>query len=271
MPKKVLTIAGSDASGGAGQLADLKIFEEFGVYGLVALSCVVTMDPYHQFSPTVHELDTTLLQKQCETAFVDNDLTAVKTGMLVSEEKIKYVGQLLKKHKQKNIVIDPVMICKQGDDQFNLKNAIINYLLPVSTITTPNLLEAQVLSNIEIKNIEDMKKAAQIIYDYGCKNIVIKGGSRLDNQTAIDVLYDGNNFITFEKEIVTSNNNHGAGCSFAAAITAALALEYDIKEAVRLAKDFVYSAIENGFMANHYVGHVLHGAYNNCTNRFTKN
>ena len=262
MPQKVLTMAGSDASGGAGLEADLKVFEEFKTYGLAAISCIVTMDPAHNFFPTVHELDTNLFEKQCATAFVDNDLAAVKTGMLVSDEKIELAGKILAQNKQPNIIIDPVMICKQGDNQYNLKNAIIKHLLPLATITTPNLLEAEILSETKIETLDDMAKAAQIIHQLGASNVVIKGGHRLQTTQAVDLFYDGQQFTYLEKPKITTNYNHGAGCSFAAAITANLAYGKSPLEATKIAKEFVYAAIKNGFMANHYTGHVFHGAYN---------
>lgn len=268
MIPKVLTIAGTEASGGAGQLADLKVFQEYGVYGLVAMTCVVTMDPNKDFAPSIQELDTNLLKAQLDTAFVDQDIKALKTGMLVSLDKIKCVAEYIKNSKTQNIVIDPVMVCKQGDANFDIASAIADYLLPLATVATPNLIEAEALSGIvPIDSLDKMKEAAKIIHEKGAKNVVVKGGHRLPGKTAYDVFYDGVDFTILEAPMCEKNNNHGAGCTLAAAITAGLALDYTPLQAAQLAKKFVTAAVEHGFKANHFTGHVWHGAYNNAENR----
>lgn len=143
-------------------------------------------------------------------------------------------------------------------------------LLPVATITTPNLIEAGILSGLgELKSIADMKEAAIKIQQLGPKNVVVKGGKRINGPVAVDVFYDGVSFTLLEAEKYPTDYNHGAGCTFAAAITAGLGKGYSVKEAVLLAKKFVAAAIKEGFEINPYLGHVWHGAYNQATKRMS--
>lgn len=259
--KKTLTIAGSDTSGGAGMQADLKTFQEHGTYGMVALTVVVTMDP-NGWSHDVTPLPTELLQKQIDTA-LSTGIDALKTGMLSTEEIIRIAGDAIAKSGTKNVVIDPVMVCKGDDEVLNPGNtdAMVNYLLPFATVTTPNLFEAGQLAGTGTpKTIEDMKVAARKIHTLGAKAIVIKGGKALATEKATDLFYDGNTFYLLESDKVASTYNHGAGCTFAASITANLANGLTIKEAVIEAKAFVSAAIANGWALNDYVGPVMHGA-----------
>src|SRR5690606_17336576 len=163
------------------------------------------------------------------------------------------------------IVIDPVMVCK-GEDEVLLPetvDATRDLLLPRALVTTPNLFEAWQLSGIgPIRNLDDMKKAAEKIHDLGVKHVVIKGGRSIDGEKAIDLFYDGKEFTVLETEAIDTTYSHGAGCTFAAAITAYLAHGKDVLEAVTLAKQFVTTAIQHGWRLNQFVGPVLHGAYN---------
>ena len=259
--KKTLTIAGSDTSGGAGMQADLKTFQEHGTYGMVALTVVVTMDP-NGWSHDVTPLPTELLQKQIDTA-LSTGIDAIKTGMLSTEEIIRIAGDAIAKSGTKNIVIDPVMVCKGDDEVLNPGNtdAMVKYLLPFATVTTPNLFEAGQLAGTGTpKSIDEMKIAAHKIHALGAKAVVIKGGKALATEKATDLFYDGETFYLLESDKVASTYNHGAGCTFAASITANLANGLPIKEAVIEAKAFVSAAIANGWALNDYVGPVMHGA-----------
>lgn len=269
MIPKVLTIAGSDATGGAGQLADLKTFEEYGVFGSVTLTCIVTMDPQNQWMPTINSIDIELIDQQLKTNFGGTPFNAVKTGMIDSVEKVQFIGKILREQTVPNIVIDPVMICKSDTEMAlsDIRNAFVNELLPIATITTPNLLEAEQLAEMEIHSLEDMKEAAKIIHSFGAQNVVIKGGNRLAGEMAIDFFYDGNDFTLLETPKLTTNNNHGAGCTFAAAITAGLAKGDLPIVAVKRAKKFVYEAIRHGFKVNPTVGHTWTGAFNQAEYR----
>ncbi|MDT4012153.1 MULTISPECIES: bifunctional hydroxymethylpyrimidine kinase/phosphomethylpyrimidine kinase [Staphylococcus] len=261
--KKVLTIAGSDTSAGAGMQADLKTFQELDTYGMVALAAIVTMDK-ETWSHDVTPIPFDVFNKQLETA-ISIGPDAVKTGMLGTEEVIKRAGEAFEESGAKYFVVDPVMVCKGEDEVLNPGNtdAMIKYLLPKATVTTPNLFEAGQLSGLgTLKSIDDMKKAAKIIYDQGAQNVVIKGGKALDQEKSYDLYYDGDKFYQLTTDMFQQSYNHGAGCTFAAATTANLANGQSPKEAVVNAKAFVASAIKNGWKMNDFVGPVDHGAYN---------
>lgn len=259
---KVLTIAGSDSSGGAGIQADLKTFQELGVYGMTALTTIVTMDPqgwHHGVFPQPVDL----VEKQLDT-ILSVGIDSMKTGMLGSVEIIELAARKMDEHGLSRVVIDPVMVCKGEDEVLQPENtdAMRELLLPRATIVTPNLFEAwQLAQTGPIKTIEDMKNAAVKIHDLGAKNVMIKGGKKLDHEKAVDLLFDGKEFRLFESEKVETTYNHGAGCTFAAAITAELGKGSSVEDAVAVAKDFVSEAIRHGFKLNEYVGPVMHGAY----------
>lgn len=268
--KKVLTIAGSDSTGGAGLEADLKTFEEYGVFGFASITSIVTMDPKTGWSHEVTELPAELLLKQLISAFAGSGMAALKTGMMGNDANILAAVDFLDKQQVENIVVDPVIACK-GTAQIlqpEVVTAIKKYLLPLATITTPNLVEAGILAELgDLTNLTDVKKAARAIWQQGAKNVVIKGGHRLGSDKAIDLFYDGAEFVTFENELYQTDFNHGAGCTFAAAVTAGLAKGAPMKRAVAMAKQFVAAAIKEGVQINPYVGHVWHGAYNKAQKR----
>ncbi|WP_406686038.1 pyridoxine/pyridoxal/pyridoxamine kinase [Rossellomorea vietnamensis] len=266
--KKTLTIAGSDTSGGAGIQADLKTFQEHGVYGMTALTTVVTMDPNNHWHHNVHPLSIDTLEAQLETV-LSVGVDAMKTGMLGTVEIIELAAKKIDAFGLNKVVIDPVMVCKGEDEVLHPEttDAMREHLLQRATVVTPNLFEAgQLAQTGPIKTIDEMKEAAKKIHDLGAKNVVIKGGKQLKHDKALDLFFDGNEFTLLEEEKVDTTYNHGAGCTFAAAITANLANGQDVKEAVTNAKTFVTAAIKHGFKLNEYVGPVMHGAYN----RFNK-
>lgn len=269
MIKKVLTVAGSDSSGGAGLQADLKTFQEYGTYGFSAITSIVTMDPDDGWSHEVTPIDAQLVDKQLKTIFTGN-LDAMKTGMLGSIDNIEIIRHYIDKYDMKNIVIDPVIACKGTAGILQPENVakMKELLVPVATITTPNLVEAGIISEMgDLTSVEDMKEAARKIHLLGPENVIVKGGHRLGTEKAIDVFYDGNTFEVLENELYQNDYNHGAGCTFAAAITAGLAKGYSVSSAVSLAKKFVAAAIKKGLVINPFLGHVWHGAYNHAENR----
>ncbi|WP_102693156.1 bifunctional hydroxymethylpyrimidine kinase/phosphomethylpyrimidine kinase [Rummeliibacillus pycnus] len=260
--KKTLTIAGSDASGGAGLEADLKTFQEHGTYGMAAVTVIATMDPDSNWSHGVYTLPIDTLKAQLKTTF-STGIDALKTGMLSTEEVIQTSGEAIKASGVKNVVIDPVMVCKGEDEVLNPGNvdAMITYLLPLALVTTPNLFEAGQLAGMKTpKNIDEMKQAAEKIHALGAKNVVIKGGRSIDPNKAFDLYYDGKKHYLLETPKIDTTYNHGAGCTFAAAVTANLANGLDVKEAVLEAKEFVAAAITHGWKLNQFVGPVMHGA-----------
>lgn len=266
--KKTLTLAGSDSSGGAGIQADLKTFQENGVYGMTALTSIVTMDPKNGWSHGVDSIDVGIVEKQLDT-ILSVGIDAMKTGMLGSVDIIELSARKIDEYQLHKFVLDPVMVCKGENEVLQPENtdAMRELLLPRATIATPNLFEAgQLAQNGPIKTVDGMKEAAVKIHELGAKNVVIKGGTALEHENAVDLFYDGNDFTLLENEKYDTTYNHGAGCTFAAAITANIAKGKSAKEAVAAAKEFVASAIAHGWKLNEYVGPVMHGAYNQFEN-----
>ena len=258
--KKVATIAGSDATGGGGLEADLKTFEEFGTFGLAAITSIVTLEP-ETGSHHLHTLPLELIQEQIASIFA-GPIDAIKTGLLPSQEIIGLVSEILPKDIP--LIVDPVIGGKGTQDfiKTDQVQALRENLLPQALITTPNLREAGILSELgELTSEEQMKKAAKKIALLGVKHVVIKGGARLASKETLDLHYDGRNFQRYPHAVIDTPFNHGAGCTFAAAITAAIAKNYPVEAAIKQAIDFVQAAITMGEQINPYVGHVWHGAY----------
>lgn len=268
--KKVLTVAGSDSSGGAGLQADLKTFQEYGTFGFTAITSIVTMDPDQGWNHAVHPVNSELVRQQLKTILSGGPLDAMKTGMLGSTEIIEILSEMIDEHDIHNVVIDPVMVCKGEDEVLQPENgqAIRELLLPRATIVTPNLFEAGQLAGMRcLSTVEEMKEAARVIHELGAKHVVIKGGKSVKGDKAIDLLFDGSEFTLFENVKLETSHNHGAGCTFAAAITAGLAKGMPVRDAVAKAKLFATEGIKNGFAFNSFVGPVWHGAYNKAEQR----
>ncbi len=260
---KALTIAGSDTSGGAGLQADLKTFQELSVYGMTAITVIVAQNPAADWNHDVYPLSLDVLEAQIETVLAGIGVDALKTGMLASAEVIALVAKKIDQYNLKNVVIDPVLVCKGTDEVLHPETAIAlaEVLAPRATVITPNLFEAKQLSGINIQSTEDMKKAAVAIHKLGAKNVLIKGGSKLGTVTAVDVFYDGNAFDLLEAPKIATTYTHGAGCTTAAAITAGLAKGLPVRQAVMEAKAFITAALRQSFPLNQYVGPTWHGAH----------
>lgn len=264
MPK-ALTIAGSDSSGGAGLQADLKTFQELGVYGMSAITAIVSMDT-NDWSHSVFPLSLEVLGSQLDT-ILDIGVNAFKTGMLGTTETIEFVAKTIKEHKLHNFVCDPVLVCKGAGEVLQPENmlALRDMLIPLATVVTPNLIEAGNLSGMgQLKTVEDMKEAAVKIHSFGANYVVVKGGSRLEHQKAIDVLYDGSSFEVLAGDRIETTCTHGAGCTFGAAVTAGLAKGLPVVDAVKTAKEFITEAIRHSFRLNEHVGPTNHCAYRQC-------
>ncbi|SFB97962.1 pyridoxine kinase [Alkalibacterium subtropicum] len=263
-PNLTLTIAGNDASGGAGIAADLKTFAEYGTYGIAALTTIAIMDPENNWSHGVTAMSAQVVQDQLITAFAGPTIGAAKTGMLPDADVVNVIADKMEQHPETPLIVDPVMVCKGEDEVLNPQNveAIKNRLIPLATVTTPNLFEAGQLADLGLLfDLDDMKKAAKIIHEKGAEIVVIKGGKALAGDEAIDLVYDGNEYVTLTSRKVENAHNHGAGCTFAAAITAGIAQGLEPIEAIRKAKDFVTEAIKAGFEYNQFVGPVFHSGY----------
>lgn len=254
--KNVLTIAGSDSCGGAGIQADLKTFSAHGVFGMSVITAVTAQNTQGVFG--VQDISSEIISKQIQVIFEDIKVSAVKIGMVSQIETINAIADELSKYSPENIVLDPVMISKSGFDLLKkeAKEALINRLLPIAEIITPNIPEAEVITNMKIRDIADMEKAAEIILEMGSRNVLIKGGHL--EEDAIDVLYDGKNMKHFKTERIHTNNTHGTGCTLSSAIASNLALGYKINDAVKLAKEYITIAIRHSFPIGKGVGPVNH-------------
>jgi len=260
---KIATIAGSDASGGAGLEADLKTFEEYGLYGMAAVTLVATMDPDNNWSHKVFPLDEKALRSQLETVFKGIGPAAAKSGMLGTYYAVDLTHEYISGYKIKNYVLDPVMVCKGPGLALDpkLNAAMAAKLLPLAELATPNLFEAEQLSGIkEITKVEHMKEAAKIIHGKGARNVFIKGGARLQEginskpARAIDLFFDGKEFHILEGDLVKTAWNHGAGCTNSAAIASGLARGHSPWESVVLAKRFITASLKAGFALNQWTG-----------------
>lgn len=259
---QVCTIAGSDSGGGAGIQADLKTFQERRVYGT---SVIVASTAQNTLGVTdVAPLPLGHVEAQLEAVFSDFNLSAIKTGMLVDERYIDLVANFLKTYPKIPVVVDPVMIAKGGASLI-APEAVIKLqhkLLPLTTLVTPNLPEAERLTGIKITDYEAVLKAAQVLQNQGARNILIKGGHSLDEQVARDflLLADGSQHWLSQPRIHTKNT-HGTGCTLSACITAELGKGQSVLEAVHVGKLFISAAIAKDLKLGHGHGPTNHWAY----------
>ncbi len=244
MIKKALCIAGSDCSGGAGIQADLKTFSAHGVFGMSVIISVVAENTKGVIG--IENISPDMIKKQIEAVFDDIGADAVKIGMLADKEHMLAVCESLKKYKPQNIVIDPVMYAKDSSPLMDPNSAdfFIDEILPLADVITPNIPEAQRLSDIKISDINDMKKAADIIHSMGAKAVLVKGGHSNDDNCA-DILFDGKDFHSYSAERIFTKNTHGTGCTLSSAIAANLALGKNISQAVLKSKIYITNAIKN--------------------------
>ncbi len=243
--RRVLIIAGSDSGGGAGIQADLKTCAALGVFGTTALTAITAQNTVGVQG--VHELPAGFVGLQIDSVMADIGADAWKTGMLSNAEIIAVVAARARQYQAQNLVIDPVMVAKSGDPLLRpeARQALIEELVPLATVVTPNLHEARVLSGMErIETLEDQRWAAQIIYGLGPRNVVVKGGHLPGSDQSTDVLFDGHQFYEFSAPRVETRNTHGTGCTFASAIAAGLAQGYGVREAVERAKAYLHAVLE---------------------------
>ena len=243
----VLTIAGSDSGSGAGIQADLKTFAAHGVHGTSAITAVTAQNTLGVTA--VQEVDLDLIAAQIDAVVEDMHPVAVKTGMLSSPEIVRLVAAKANEYGWQTLVVDPVMVASSGARLLR-DEAVETYrteLLPLATVTTPNLLEATELTGIEIASSGDARGAAKAISVLGVKYVVVKGGHMEVAGESRDLLYDGRDFVEFGLPWIDTTSTHGTGCTFASAITAQLALGGDIESAFRSAKKFVWEAMNAAY------------------------
>lgn len=244
--KTALTIAGSDSCGGAGIQADIKTMTAHGVY---AMSAVTALTAQNTTGVTgIMEVTPEFLAAQLEAVFTDIDPDAVKIGMVSSCSLIKVIAEKLKKFEAGNIVLDPVMVSTSGSRLISEDaiDTLKEYLLPLATLITPNILEAQVLTGIEVATAEDMIMAAKLISDKYQLAVLVKGGHRIND--ANDLLYRDSSYRWFEGKRIENTNTHGTGCTLSSAIASNLAKGYDLDRAVIKAKSYISGAL--GAMLN---------------------
>ena len=249
---KILIIAGSDSSGGAGIQADIKTVTALGGYAMTAVTAITAQNTTGVKS--IVSIPAKEILNQILFTAKDIKPDAVKIGMLHSEEIIKKVILGLKKIKTKKIVLDPVMVAKGGAKLINNRaiNSLKKQLIKHSYLVTPNIPEAEVLTKVKINNVEDMKHAASILIQYGAKHVLIKGG-HLQGDTVYDVLVSKNKTQIFKNKKIKSKNTHGTGCTLSSAITTYFACGKTINKACELGIKYVNQAI--GSKINFGKGH----------------
>jgi hydroxymethylpyrimidine/phosphomethylpyrimidine kinase len=252
-----LTIAGSDSGGGAGIQADLKTFASLGVYGASVLTAVTAQDTRRVYG--VAELEPAFVAQQIDAVLGDIGADAVKTGMLSSAAIVETVAERMRHWRVQVLVVDPVMVAKGGDKllQDDAVDALRRQLLPLATVVTPNLPEAEVLVGSSLATWPEIREAAQEIASWGVANVVIKGGHREDD-IVTDLLYDGKDFRDYSTARVPTQSTHGTGCTFASAIAATLAKGETVQHSVAAAKAYVTKALQNAYPIGQGHGPVHH-------------
>ncbi len=246
LPPVALTVAGSDSGGGAGIQADLKTFTVLGCYGMSAITAVTSQNTVCVSRALILPPD--LVVSQMEDVVTDIGCQAAKTGMLGAPELVEAVAEAIEALSVAPLVVDPVMVAKSGDVllQDAAVAALVEHLLPLATVATPNLPEAERLLGRSIKTEDEMVDAARDLGQLGCQAVVVKGGHRADAPVDVLWLADGDCVELIEGPRLPSRNTHGTGCVFSAAITAYLAHGVPVPPAVHSAKHFVTEAIRHG-------------------------
>jgi len=240
--KTALTIAGSDSCGGAGIQADIKTMTVNGVYAMSAITALTAQNTTGVYA--IQEVSPDFLEQQLKAVITDIFPDAVKIGMLSSANLINVISKNIKEFKLKNIVLDPVMVATSGakliDD--NAVSTLKKELIPLATLITPNIPEAEVLTGSKITNEQQMEAAAKQIYnDFGCC-VLLKGGHSIND--ANDFLYDGTKSEWFNGKRINNPNTHGTGCTLSSAIAANLAKGYTIHQSVQKAKEYISNALQ---------------------------
>jgi len=251
--KVVLTIAGSDSSGGAGIQADLKTFEAFGTFGCSVITVLTAQNT--KGVTDIYEISPQFIKNQIKAVLEDFDVAAIKIGMLFSNEIINMLKEIIK-DLDIPIVFDPVFISKAGSKLLN-DDAVENLksLFQYSTIITPNLFEAKALFEYDSLNERVIEQIAKLPY-----KVVIKNDKLIkdDKTLSLDTLFENGNKKVFYTKLIDTTNTHGTGCSFSSAIAANIALGKPIEEAIKTAKEFIYEAVNNAPNIGHGMGPIAH-------------
>ncbi|MEF2930594.1 MAG: bifunctional hydroxymethylpyrimidine kinase/phosphomethylpyrimidine kinase [Methanobrevibacter smithii] len=235
----VMSIAGVDPSGGAGIFADIKTFQALGVYGTGIVTALTAQNPQKMYS--LKAIETSYVEEQIDAILDTYNVEYIKTGMLYSTDIIKSVSKKIREYNLK-AVVDPVMVATSGGElaKNDLSQNLLKYLLPKAILTTPNVSEAEKLTNIKITNEEEAKKACEKL-GKTCNNIIT--GGHLNGINTINI--DGSTSI-FKQKLLKTDNLHGSGCNFSAAIVSYLSQKNDLKTSILKASDYTYESIKNG-------------------------
>ncbi|MBI4456413.1 MAG: bifunctional hydroxymethylpyrimidine kinase/phosphomethylpyrimidine kinase [Acidobacteria bacterium] len=244
-PKIALTIAGSDSGGCAGIQADLRTFRNLGVHGTCAITCVTAQNTVGV--QDIVFLPPRIVEAQIRSTVADLGCDAAKTGMLGNQSLVRAVARAVRQFTIRNLVIDPVMVSTSGATLLRPEaiHDLRDRLIPLGTLVTPNLWEAELLSGKSVRTIEAMKAAAAFVFDHSGCPVLVKGGHL--SGRPVDIFYDGASFSRFSTPRVHTGHTHGSGCTLAAAITAFLARGMALQDAIAGAKDYVHRALKNAY------------------------
>ena len=254
--KTCLTIAGSDSSGGAGIQADLKTMTVNGVYAMSVITALTAQNT--QGVSGILDVSPEFITSQMDAVFTDIYPDAIKIGMVSSPEIVEAIAKSLEKYEAKNIVLDPVMVATSGAVLLKEEamDSLINRLIPLADVITPNIPEGEILAGMKIENEDDMEKAAEIIGEkYNCA-VLLKGGHKVND--ANDLLYRKGDSKWFLSERIDNNNTHGTGCTLSSAIAANLAKGEDLNQAIKNAKEYLIGALRAGLNLGKGSGPLMH-------------
>ena len=256
--KQILTIAGSDSGGGAGIQADIKAISANGGFAMSAITSVTAQNTVAVTD--AFDLPIPLIEAQLDAVFTDFEVASVKTGMLSSSMIVEAVAGKLREYTPPAIVVDPVMISKSKFPLLKEEaiDSLKTALIPLATVITPNVYEAELLAQQDIENIDDAKSAAKAIAALGCHAVLVKGGHLIGNREATDVLYCDGQWNFFEAERVETENTHGTGCTYSAAIATHLAHGKNLNDAINTAKAYITGAIQHALDIGHGHGPTNH-------------
>jgi len=245
-PPVALTVAGSDSGGGAGVQADLKTFHALGVFGTSALTAVTVQNTLGVSA--IHKVPAELVAAQIAAVAADLHPAACKTGMLADAAIIGAVARALREADLKSLVVDPVMVAASGDPLLEdaAVAALRKELLPLASLVTPNLDEAEILTDRSVRSEDEMRVAAEALLASGCGAVLLKGG-HLEGDEVVDLFYDGTAWLEWRSPRLHTRSSHGTGCTLSAAVTASLASGYALDESVDRGIRFTRAAIRAGF------------------------
>lgn len=253
---RALTIAGSDSGGGAGIQADLKTFSALGCYGMTVITALTAQNTVSVTG--IQAVPPEFIALQMDAVMTDIGADAVKIGMLHSPEVIQTVAECLQQYDCSSIVLDPVMVTRNGDKllQDDAVQALKEYLFPMATVITPNLAEASILLGRDVTEISQMEGACRDLADLGCDRVFLKGGA-LNGISSIDLLYDRkcDEILKLESPRINTRNSHGTGCTISSAIASCLAKGMELSAAVRDAKAYIDGALLGGAEVKIGAGH----------------